>query len=649
MDEASASLLQVATRAVEASPAIVACAARPGELIDNPAALRAVRLLSRAGAATRIDLEPLSRVEIRDLLGRVAPGADAEGAWEASEGNPLFAIEVARARRCGVAGSAPLDALIADRLASVGGRARDLLPWAAALGRSFQAGRLAGVSGMPAAELLSAVDELELRGILRPSGEGWDFAHDLFRRAAYQALSEPRRRLVHREIAHGLATLPDPDGALAGDVAHHAALGDDPSLCAQASLTAGARAARLFASAEAREIVERALRLVAQFPPARRIPLSLSLLRIAVDASRAAGGDRALAPRIRELVEEARREGLGPEIVAGYAVLALAHWANRDVAGTTEATEVGGRALRDLAPGEAALELAQLVACFAALERDLPRARMVALEARRLGPLTARAAANLSLGEGTLAAIDGRPDEAAAILERAQRDCREALPWEESHVCAGLALLDLELGRPDRVFERTARMREVGPRFGDGSAGCFAHLLEAAARARRGEDVPAEELAADLAALETDSKLRFAQVACALGELDLEAGSVERARRLLLRGCAAADAVSRPSVVVKARALLARAELARGDVSEAREHIDAARRAMHALLPASRAVRLLRDAAAAAGLTATPLPQARAHGSTRNASGSTGAIAIAEDGEGRARGEGPSDEPVIAG
>ena len=141
MDEASASLLQVATRAVEASPAIVACAARPGELIDNPAALRAVRLLSRAGAATRIDLEPLSRVEIRDLLGRVAPGADAEGAWEASEGNPLFAIEVARARRCGVTGSAPLDALIADRLASVGGRARDLLPWAAALGRSFQAGR----------------------------------------------------------------------------------------------------------------------------------------------------------------------------------------------------------------------------------------------------------------------------------------------------------------------------------------------------------------------------------------------------------------------------------------------------------------------------------------------------------------------------
>jgi DNA-binding SARP family transcriptional activator/tetratricopeptide (TPR) repeat protein len=608
LDEASASLLQVAARALESSPAVVACAARPGELVDNPAALRAVRLLSRAEPSTRIDLQPLSRAELRELLERAAPGADADGAWDASEGNPLFAIEVARARQAGRAGSPSLDALIADRLACVAGRARDLLPWAAALGRSFPAERLSGVTGMPAAELLSALEELERRGILRPGADGgWDFAHDLFRRAAYQALSEPRRRLVHRELAHALAALSDPDGALAGDVAQHAALGDDPALCAQASLAAGARAARLFASGEAREIVERALRLVSRFPPARRISLSLALLRVAVDASRSSGGDPGLLPRIGALVDEARREGLGPEVAAGCAVLALAHWANRDLAGTAEATEGGSDALRGVLPQEAALETAELVACFAVLERDLPRARMLAAEARRLAPLPTRAAANLAMGEGTLAAIDGRPDEASAILERAQRDCREALPWEESTLCGRLALLDLELGRPDRVFERTARMREVGPRFGDGSAEPFANLLEAAARRRRGEDVPVEELAADLAAVELDSKLRFAQVACALGELELAAGRVDRARPLLRRGCAAADAAARPSLVVVGRALLARAELARGDLRAARAHVEAARGAMDALLPTSRAVRLLREVAAGAGLGATPL------------------------------------------
>jgi hypothetical protein len=260
-----------------------------------------------------------------------------------------------------------------------------------------------------------------------------------------------------------------------------------------------------------------------------------------------------------------------------------------------------------VAAQDTALEMAELVACYAALERDLPRARTIAVEARRLGALSPRAAANLAMGEGALAAIDGRAEDAAAILEQGQRECREVLPWEESHLCGRLALLDLELGRPERVFQRTARMREVGPRFGDGSADAFASLLDAAARAAQGEHVAAEELERDVAALEVDSKLRLAQAACALGEIDLAAGRVDRARSLLRRACAAADAVSRPSVAVTARALLARAELACGDAVAARDHVDAARRAIHGLLPTSRAVRLLRNAAADIGLPATPL------------------------------------------
>jgi DNA-binding SARP family transcriptional activator len=603
LDEASAALLHAAVRALDAEPVVIACAVRPGELADNPPALRAARLLSRAERGERLELEPLTRAELGALLG---PGAPLDDAWDASEGNPLFALELARARGRGAAVSPTLDALIQDRLATVGGRARDLVPWAAALGRSFRAERLARVAGLPGAELLAALDELERRGILRPSGDGgWDFAHDLFRRAAYQALSEPRRRLLHREVAHALAALPDAEGALAGDVAHHAALGDAPELCAEASIVAAARAARLFAPAEARELVERALRLLAPLPPARRIALSLSLLRVAVDASRAAGGDPGLLPRIRAVLEEARREGLGPEVAAGCSVLALAHWATRDDARTLEATAGGGEALRAVPPQEAALELAEVAACFTALERELPRARMLVAEARRIGALPPRAEANLVMGEGILAALDGRPAEAAARLEAGLRITREALPWEESHLLGRLALLDLELGRPERVHERTARLREVGPRFGDGTAPAFANLLEAAAR--RGEDVAEDALEGDLAALETDSRLRLAQAARALAERALAGGRVEAARRLLARGCAAAEAVARPSEAVLARALLARVEVARGDAEAARAHVDAARRAMHALPPGARAVRLLREVAAAAGLPATPL------------------------------------------
>jgi DNA-binding SARP family transcriptional activator len=605
LDEASAALLHAAARALDAEPAVVACGVRPGELADNPAALRATRLLSRADRAVRLDLEPLPEAELRALVARAAPGADADAAWAASEGNPLFALELARAR-----GGRPasLDALVADRLAAVPGRARELLPWAAALGRAFDVARLAAVGALPGPELLSALDELERRGILRPTPQGgWDFAHDLFRRVAYQALSEPRRRLVHRELAHALAALPDADGAVAGDVAHHAALGGEPALCAEASIAAATRAARLFASGEARELIERALRLVAPFPPARRLPLSVALLRVAVDASRATGGDPSLAPRIAALVEEARAERLHPEVAAGCSLLALAHWANRDDARTREANAVTGDALGDV-PSLAVVDAAEIVTCFVTLERDLPRARLLAAEARRAGALPPRAAAYLTIGEAGLAALDGRAEEAATTLERGLRACREALPWEEAAVLGRLALLDLELRRPERVFERTARMREVAPRLGEGSAPAFANLLDAAARRALGEEVPEAALAADLDALEVDAKLHLAQAACALAEPALAAGRVAEARRLLRRACEAAELLQRPSLSVLARALLARAELLRGDARAAWTHVVAARRALGPLHPSSRPVRLLRDAARDAGIAATPLP-----------------------------------------
>ena len=629
LDEASAALLHATARALEGEPAVIACATRPGELLDNAPALRAVRLLSRAERSARIDLEPLSRAELGDLLRRAAPGADVDAAWDTSEGNPLFALEVARARRRGggasLLGAPSLDGLIADRLASVGGKARDLLPWAAALGRSFDAGRLATVSGLPVADLLAATDELERRGILRPGNAGgWDFAHDLFRRAAYQALSEPRRRLLHREVAHALAALPDPDGALAGDVAHHAALAGEAALCLQASVAAGARATALFAGSEARELVERALRLAPALPPAQRIPASIALLRVAVDASRATGGDPSLVPRLTALVEEARREGLGPEVAAAYSVLALAHWASRDAEGTLAASEGGGDALREVRPQEVALELAELVACFTALERDLPRARMLAGEARRLGQLPPRAEGNLVIGEAHLAALEGRGEEAAALLERVLPECQRTMPWEESQLQARLAFLDLELGRPERVSGRTARMREVGPRFGDGAAALLAGLLEAAARRARGVEVPEDELVRDLAALEIDSKLHLAQVACALGEVELASGQAERARRLFLRASAAAEAVARPSLAVLARALLARTELALGDRQAAREHVRMGRRAMQPLPPTGRAVRLLREAARAVGVAATPLGEPDQRGAGGASEAATG-------------------------
>ncbi len=607
LDEPSAALLHYAVRALDAAPVLFALAVRPGEIADNPAALRIARALAHVKRTVRLELGPLPPGDIRALLGSEAPALDADRVHAETEGNPLYALELARAAREG-GGAASLEALLGDRLARVTGRARELIPWAAALGRSFPAERLLRVSGAAPSELLASVEELERRGILRPSGEGaYDFTHDLVRRAAYQTLSAPRRRLLHREIARALAPLPDPDGALAGEVFHHAALGDEPELAAQTSIAAGARAVRLFAIAEGREIVTRGLRFAERLPTARRVKLSLALFRVLVDAHRTLGGDPTLAPRILALVDEARREGLHAEVAAGHAIAAHASYAAHRVADAAASSEQMLDELRGLAPSAAAEAMAEVGACLVIVERELPRARVLLDEAKRVGELPARTEVYLATGIGILQHLEGAAAESVATLEGALRIV-EAAPWEECAILSRLALLDLELGRPARAMERATRIRAASPRLGDPGDTLFADALERIARRAAGEPIAEGEVERALAALEVDAKLRFAQLACAAAEQDLRAGRLVLARGRCERARAAGEAVERPSVVVLAHAIAARAALRAGDRAAAAAEVDAGRRALTSGVPSARAARILDEVARELGQFAIPLP-----------------------------------------
>lgn len=609
LDAASAALLHYAFRSLEGAPVLFAGAARPGELADNPAALKAVRSLGRAERVLRIELEPLGAEEVAELARSVAPAVDVARVYAESEGNPLYALLVARALHGGAGGWRSVDALFEDRLATVWGAAREVVAWAAALGRGFRADRLARVSGLAAVELLAALADLERHGVVRPSGDdGWDFSHDLFRRAAYAAVSEPRRKLLHREIARALAPLPDPDGALAGEIAHHAALGDDADLAAHAAVAAGTRAVRLFALAEAKDIVAgRGLRFAARLPTQRRIAVSLALLRVLVDASRPTGGDPELAGRIEALIEEARRENLPAEVAAGYGILSHAHFANRDLVNTAAATDGGIAALREVSPAEAAVAMAETGGCLAILERDIPRARMLLAEARRCHDLSGRAAVYLETGTGIIQHLEGAEDEAVVSLERALRIAPEGAPWEECVILARLAFIDLERGRPERVAARTGQMRAAAPRLGEAGIPLLADALDLAARRAAGERAAEGEIDAVLARLETDARVHFARLACFLAEADIAAGRHSLARGRLERACAAAGMVARSSVIVLARALLARCQLSCGDRDGARSHVDSARRELGLGVPMARAVRLLDEVAGDLGLHATPL------------------------------------------
>lgn len=210
---------------------------RGAELAENAAVSRLLRALEPGGRLHRLEPAPLDFDATAALVRSIDARLDIAPVYAESEGNPLFALEIARAAAEGSAApAATLDRRIEERLERLDAGARRLLPWVIALGRRLDVALLERATRLSAAELLVGLQELERRGILRAAGpDRYDFGHDLVRRSAYRRLSEPARRLIHLEIACALDRGQDPDDALAGEVARHAELGGDAALAAHAA------------------------------------------------------------------------------------------------------------------------------------------------------------------------------------------------------------------------------------------------------------------------------------------------------------------------------------------------------------------------------------------------------------------------------
>src|SRR5260370_871939 len=84
-------------RARECERVLFACAARAGELGDNSPALRMVRAWTRERRSREIRIAPLDREATERLARSVCSEVDAMRVFSESEGNPFFALEIARA------------------------------------------------------------------------------------------------------------------------------------------------------------------------------------------------------------------------------------------------------------------------------------------------------------------------------------------------------------------------------------------------------------------------------------------------------------------------------------------------------------------------------------------------------------------------
>ena len=548
IDEASAALLHYVARKTDLR---IVCAARVGEIDDNPHASRLVRDLARDKRLTQVDIGPLTKEETSALI---AGAADHDRVVKESGGNPLFALELARAQSTG-----SLTQVIASRLAQLDGRARDLVSWAAAIGHQFDAETLGRATEMPSGEMLTALEKLERLAIIRVAeSRFYDFAHDLVRDVAYQTISGPRRMLVHRQIARALQSMHDPDSVLAGDIVRHASLAGDNALAVPAAVAAGQRCLRMFAYADATNVARLALQLADTLPPTERFERQMQLFEIIVAARTPIAERLKFSQRIAELIDAARNNGQARSAALGAHLLASLHADADDLVGAEQQTIRSSEIARSADPREAAYAMANTARCLLFIERDIPRAQSLLAEVAAIVGAVGGDHIEIALGLGYLHAHRGEYDSAVAHLGRAlEMAVREQDHWREWCAASRLVTLALETRNLDAAKRWCERLQPVAAKMTGGSEGVRTELL--ASIVRFALDGKPGDLRARLQDVrEIDSKSDLAWALTFIAELELERGETETARRDAIEALAAADAVGRASEAALARVILSR-------------------------------------------------------------------------------------------
>ena len=460
LDPATARVLAYATRRLHGLPVGVVATVRSPLTAADPLGLerafgerlRRLRLSGLGTSALGVILEQrLGRAYSRPALQRIARSAG---------GNPLYALEIARALDpdLSLQPGAPLPVpdslreLVAARVAAVPARAREALLAAAALSqpRAPLVERAASPEG-----LLAAEDA----GLVRVTGDRVWFAHPLYASAIYAMAASRRRRELHARLAR---LVEDEEER----VRHLALAATAPDEAVAAEIEAAAAAARARGAWDAAgELIEQASALtpVAHLRRARAVRAAEHHIH---------AGDRARARALLEQVLD--HEPPGPRRADALRLLSGVRYHEASFADAARLLDEALTHARDPAQAvpielgacHARCHLGDLAAADAHAERALALARKLGD-----GPRLGEALALRSFVDLVLARVPNVGDMARAL---ALEDGSRLLPLElrPSMVVAQIAAYG---GRPEEARARLSAVRTGAAAAGDESD--LAHIL----------------------------------------------------------------------------------------------------------------------------------------------------------------------------
>lgn len=218
-DDAVWEMLLRLSRDCTSSRLFVLATARPAELSGNRTALAVLHALEQEGRINRVALAPLSRQDVRELTADTlrqdqVPPALADWLAARAQGNPRFAVGLLDALigcdadfRAPALGRIPekLARWIRAELAQLDPSALTLLELLAVAAHPVDPDDLARISRSPIENVAAALEQLARAGTVveqqRAGSLGYTLAHLLTREVLYSGIGAARRRVMHRRVA----------------------------------------------------------------------------------------------------------------------------------------------------------------------------------------------------------------------------------------------------------------------------------------------------------------------------------------------------------------------------------------------------------------------------------------------------------------
>ncbi len=572
-DESSAAALHYVARTNREQPLFCLVASRTDELHDNTPMLRTLRELRHAGSFDEIKLGPLPEVAVRELIQTRSPHADSARLSRACGGNPLLAIELARAEAPGDSGNG-LGELVQERLARFELDGGEVLRWAAVLAPRIDAITLSRITGLDWNRIGEMLETAARQAMLLPTERGFRFSHDLVAKSIYSAISPARRRTMHRRVAEVLEQDAALDPERAAELAHHAAQSGDPGLATRAMVCAGRLCLRFFANSDALSLSRKGLQWVGALPARERVCLTLELREIMLSAAPIKHWEEA-ARECAALAEKALDHGALSHARRGYYMASYLHWMHGNWAVAREGILQSERVARGGTVEEHIVGMAEAARCLAMLERDLPQADAMLLEAQALATRKHVSHHAIPAALGILRFHENELAEAAERFREARTLARSSGDRiSEFQANEYLAMIEIERGCLGPAREHCAALIDLGEKLPDGSERPFAHALDGLCHYGLTDEAgPLESALEELRV--TDAKYRLAYTLTRTALLDVERGRPNAAVAHAGEALGYAEALERATETMLAHVALARACQAVRDEPGYQKHIEA--------------------------------------------------------------------------